>query len=241
METMEEYAILQDLGLTKSESVVYLALLRIRSGLAGDITKKTGIHRRNVYDALERLVEKGLIGYVLQNNRKYFQVKEPERFMEILDNKRIAFEKILPKLKTRYDDAEVKQEVMILKGKNGLKTAFDDQIRVGETIYIYGASEKYASVLKYYSYSHRRKRLEKKINVRIIFDESARASIKKMPLAEIKFLPKEYSGVTATVIYGNRVQLFIWAEDPFVMMIESKDVADSYKKFFNILWRTAKK
>jgi sugar-specific transcriptional regulator TrmB len=242
MEEKEEYLVLQDFGLTESESKVYLTLLRVRSGLAGDITKKTGMHRRNVYDALERLVQKGLVGFIIQNKRKYFQVKEPERFLEILENKKIAFEKILPKLESRYESAETKQEVMILKGKNGLKTAFDDQIKVGKPIYVYGASEKYNSILKYYSYQHRRKRLEKKINVKIIFNENVKGTERaKMPLAEVKFLPEEFIGVTDTIIYGNKVELFIWTEDPFVIMIESKELADSYRKFFNLLWKTAKK
>jgi sugar-specific transcriptional regulator TrmB len=242
MEQELEYSILQELGLTKSESRVYLALLRMRSGLAGDITSKTEMHRRNVYDALERLIQKGLIGFIIQNKRKYFQVKEPERFLEILENKKIAFEKILPQLKLRYEGAKEKQEVMILKGKNGLKTAFDDQIKVGKTIYVFGASSKYSSVLKYYSYQHRKKRLRKKIKVNIIFDESFRgAEIAKMPLAEVRFLPKKFIGVMSTSVYGNKVELFVWTEDPFVIVIESEELADSYRKFFDILWGTAKK
>jgi len=242
MEQAFEYITLQEFGLTKSESRVYLALLRMRSGLAGDITSKTGIHRRNVYDALERLIQKGLVGFIIQNKRKYFQVKEPERFLEILENKKIAFEKILPQLKLRYEGAKAKQEVMILRGKNGLKTAFDDQIKVGETIYIYGGSTKYSSILKYYSYQHRKKRLSKKIKVYIIFDESVRGTEStKMPLAEVRFLPEKFIGVMATAIYGNKVELFVWTEDPFVIMIESKELTDSYRKFFDLLWETAKK
>lgn len=242
MEKELEYSVLQEMGLTKSESKVYLTLLRMRSGLAGDIASKTELHRRNVYDALERLVQKGLVGFIIQNKRKYFQVKEPEIFLEILENKKIEFEKILPKLKSRYEGAEAKQEVMILKGKNGLKTAFDDQINVGKPIYVYGASEKYRSVLKYYSYQHRKKRLKKKIKVKIIFYEGVRGTeVSKMPLAEVKFLPEEFKGIIDTIVYGNKVELFIWTEDPFVIMIESGELADSYKKFFNLLWKIAKR
>ncbi len=238
---VEEYSILQELGLTKSEAKVYLTLLRLRSGLAGEIAGKTGLHRRNVYDALERLMQKGLVGFVIQNNRKSFQAKEPESILEILENKRLAFEEILPKLKARYDTAEAKQEIMILKGKNGLKAAFDDQIRVGETIYVYGASDKYTSVLKYYSIQHRKKRLKKKIRVKIIFYESAKGTKRaRLPLAEVKFLPDEYKGIIDTIIYGNKVELFFWTDDPFVIMIESSELSDSYRKLFNLLWKIAK-
>ena len=62
--------LLSELGLTENESTVYEMLLRDGPSLAGKITQKTGIHRRNVYDCLERLNKKGLVGFVKENNRK---------------------------------------------------------------------------------------------------------------------------------------------------------------------------
>jgi sugar-specific transcriptional regulator TrmB len=237
----EEYEVLREFGLTGLEAKVYIALLRMHSGLAGEIAGKTGLHRRNVYDALERLMHKGLAGFIVVNKRKYFQAKEPERFLDILENKRILFEKVLPKLKSRYETSGAKQEIIILKGKNGLKTAFDDQIKIGKTIYVYGASEKYNTVLKYYSYQHRKRRLVKKIKVKIIYYESVRGTEKaRIPMAEVKFLPDEFKGIIDTIIYGNKVELFFWTEDPFVVMIESNELSESYRKFFNLLWKIAK-
>ena len=56
----------EQLGLTKSESKIYLTLLDYGSMLAGKVAEKAGIHRRNVYDALHRLIEKGLVSYYHQ-------------------------------------------------------------------------------------------------------------------------------------------------------------------------------
>ena len=97
--------ILQSLGLTRNEINVYLTLLKMGSGLAGEITEKSGVHRRNVYDSIERLIKKGLVSFVIQNNRKYFHATDPNRFLGIIKEqkrelirKERDIRKILPEL-----------------------------------------------------------------------------------------------------------------------------------------------
>jgi HTH-type transcriptional regulator, sugar sensing transcriptional regulator len=63
---------LSQAGLTENESKVYLALIDLGPSLAGSISRKTGIHRRTVYDTTEMLIKKGLVGYILKNNRRLF-------------------------------------------------------------------------------------------------------------------------------------------------------------------------
>jgi len=48
--------LLEDIGLTKLEIKVYLAMLDLGSASAGQISSVSGVHRRSVYDALDRLL-----------------------------------------------------------------------------------------------------------------------------------------------------------------------------------------
>lgn len=52
---------LQQLGLAKNEARIYQTLLQRGEMAVGEIANKSGVHRRNVYDSLNRLVEKGLV------------------------------------------------------------------------------------------------------------------------------------------------------------------------------------
>ena len=61
--------LLKSIGLTDIEIEVYLAIIDLGSCLAGEIARKTGIHRRTVYDAINRLIEKGLVSYIKTYNR----------------------------------------------------------------------------------------------------------------------------------------------------------------------------
>ena len=104
--------ILQDIGLSVTESKVYLALLELGNALAGEITKKSQINRTNVYDALERLIEKGLVTYVISANRKVFEPVNPERLKEILEEKQANFNTLLPELELKYKEHKSEEEAI---------------------------------------------------------------------------------------------------------------------------------
>ena len=57
---MEYQELFQSLGLAKNEAKIYEVLIREGNSPVGKISEKSGIHRRNVYDSLNRLIEKGL-------------------------------------------------------------------------------------------------------------------------------------------------------------------------------------
>ena len=110
--------VLQEIGLSSTESKVYLALLELGSTLAGEITKKSQINRTNVYDALERLIEKGLATYVISSNRKVFEPVEPNKLKTMLEEKQEKLKEILPLLQSRYNEIKSNEEAIIFKSKN---------------------------------------------------------------------------------------------------------------------------
>jgi len=57
----------------------------------------------------------------------------------------------------------------------------------------------------------------------------------------VRYLPKDYFSPISTVIYGNKVALIIWSEPYYAFLIENKEVADSFKSYFNLLWNGAKR
>src|SRR3989338_10345709 len=108
--------ILQEIGLSNTEVKVYLALLELGSALAGEITKKSEVNRTNVYDALERLIEKGLVTYVISANRKVFEPVNPEMLREILKDKQEKLSSVINELQLKYKTSRSKEEATIFKG-----------------------------------------------------------------------------------------------------------------------------
>jgi len=59
-------------------------------------------------------------------------------------------------------------------------------------------------------------------------------------LVEIKYLPKEFSSHTAINIYADKVAIILWEENPFAILIKNKSIAESYRKYFSLMWNIAK-
>jgi len=235
--------LLEAAGLTNTEAKVYTTILELGSCLAGRISQKSGIHRRSVYDAIERLIEKGLVSYILTNNRKYFEAVEPKRLLDLVKEKQQDIQEILPELQIRFDMAKEKKETSFFKGKQALKSICEDQLKEGKEILIYGATPSAVGILKYYFPRFDKQRIKKNIKVKLIFDETARKNkdyIKNIPLASIRYLPEKYMSPAATNVYGNKVAIVVWKEVPIAILINDKDIADGYRKYFDILWDTAK-
>ena len=95
---MELIKTLQEQGLSEKEAKVYVACLELGDTTAGDVTVKSKLPRTLVYDLLSKLIEKGLVAYVIKNNIKYFKASEPQQFIKTLKEKQKGIEEILPQL-----------------------------------------------------------------------------------------------------------------------------------------------
>ncbi len=229
----------RDLGLTNNEALVYKALLENGPSLAGLISRKTGLHRRTVYDVTEMLIKKGLIGYIIKNNRRLFEASSPTKLLEIIEEKEHLLNEALPEMIMHYEKTIEKQETNFYKGKAGLKTVFEDQLNEKE-ILILGASPLAYEVLQFYFKWFDKRRKEKRVKVKIIFNKTEKKL--NLPLAEIRYLPQKYSSPLAVNIYGNKVAIILWSkENPFAIVIKQKEIAEGYKKYFELMWKIAKR
>src|SRR3989338_7077733 len=123
--------LLEDIGLTKSEIQVYLALLELGSSTTGKIVDKSKASSSKIYEILEKLIQKGLAAYIIKSGVKYFEASSPERLMDYMNEKeerveiqKEALKKIIPELELKHKLSRYKSEATIYKGLRGLKTAF---------------------------------------------------------------------------------------------------------------------
>lgn len=237
---MDVKEILIELGLTESEVKVYMALLEQGPSLAGRISRKTGIHRRNVYDITERLIKKGFIGYILKNNRRMFEAANPDKFVDLLKQKEAELNEGLPFLKELYGRNKEKEETSFFKGKEGLKTVFEDQLSENRRreVLILGASHSAFEILPFYFKWYDKDRANKRIAVKIIATERLG---KRIPLSEIRYLPRKYANPLAINIYKDKVAIILWKKEPIAIVIKEREVADSYRKYFELMWGVAKR
>ncbi|MBN1792608.1 hypothetical protein JW826_02900 [Candidatus Woesearchaeota archaeon] len=230
---------LSEFGLTQTEAKVYGSLIDHGKMQAGMISRKTGIHRRVVYDALERLIEKGLASWMKENEKRYYYAENPKKLREILDMKGEVLGEIMPALLAKYSAAHEKEETKFYKGREGIKTILQDQIETGKTIHIIGASYNAREILKYYINHYTRARVEKKLKLQLIYCGKRRDV--SVPYGSVSYLPESYASPVSTNIYGNKVAIIVWSDEPVAVLIKNQSVSEAYKKYFDILWGIANK
>jgi len=231
---------IREAGLTENEAKMYLTLLEIGPSNAGLISRKAGMHRRVVYDTAYMLIKKGLVGYILRNNVRLFQAVSPERLKEMIKEKEKIIDEVLPNMLSLFGKTKEKEETNFYKGRNGLKTVFEDQIAEGKEILILGASPLAYEILQFYFHWFDKRRAEKKIKTRIIFNK--KDSLPKIPCSDIRVLPEKYSSPLAVNIYGEKLALILWSKaNPFAVVIKNSEMAEGYRKYFELLWKIARK
>ena len=229
--------ILGKAGLSGGEIEVYISLLKTGSSPVSRIAHETGLHRTNVYDTLEKLSEKGLASYVIRENRKYFSASDPDKLLDYLKERETEIKSILPELKSFTSLPKSESIVELFKGTEGLKTVLGDILKEGKDYVVLEEVGYIEKVLPFF-YPRFNKQMDKeKINVRVLTKDARK--IAKRSLMKIKTLPDFLSFPSATAIYGDKVAIFIWDEPYHAILIKSKQVASSYKSFFEALWKQA--
>ncbi len=240
---------LKEIGLTDGEIKVYLALIKLGSTTTGQITKQSNISGSKVYEVLERLINKGLAAFVNKNNIKYFEATSPEKILNYLDEKQEKIQsekssimKIIPELILKQQNTQ-KSEVKVFTGFEGIKTANEDIISTlnkGEEWLSMGLTEQ-PETWEIYFNKKQKERAKKGIIHKHLINNKYKSLIqerKKLPYTQFKFLPEELEMPTSTEIYKDKVLIFILIkENPMAIMIHNKQVAESFRKYFQVLWK----
>lgn len=234
---------LKILGLTQGEIKVYSAILHIGSSSINNIHEKTGIERRAIYDILNKLIEKGLITYTVEQGKRTYQCSPPNKLKEGIKYKKEEldkFEKIIPEIENIYKSAKPKISFEIFKGKEGIKAVFEDMLNYKDNYFISGRWYVEKEMPAYWAHYDRR-RIEAGVKWHnLVLHDAPETPTKK--LIYVKELPKDFSGNPTIIwIYGNKVVHVIWSPEFIAFMMESKDIAENYKKYFKYLWEKVAK
>ena len=203
--------ILQNIGLSPNEVKIYLSLVKNGEMSVAQISAATNIHRRNIYDTLQRLTERGLVFIRASESENRYNPVDPNKLLEIVSEKRQSIEKILPQLEKEYSNQTSGDQVYILKGLEGQKNVWRLVLDTGADSYFIGAKggwfDSRLDVARDNFFFQANKN---KINFIQLFDIDV---IEKMPdfpkhfpgKLKYRVLPKAYSTNSAIHIFGDYV------------------------------------
>jgi len=236
------------LGLSAGEKKVYSALVKLRSATTGPLYKHSGVSQSKVYEILERLKRKGLAASIVKNKITYWQPASPaiylervNRELEELNERKAVLDRELPSLmKQTY----APDEAHVLVGYNGFRSALFsllDTFKSGDEFVVFGSPveipEPFYSFLKAYNLE----RIKKNIYARFLYGESLTGFAKKLyTLSKTKL--RFMKGLTpSTIAIGkDRIIIMTWENQGKFIVIMGREVAESYRAFFESLWAMSK-
>ena len=238
--------ILTQLDLAKNEAILYESLLKWGESTVGELSVRTDIHRRNIYDSLNRLTEKGLVFEIKGGKENKYNAVNPDKLKEKIHEKEVALNKIMPDLQAMFIEEPISEAVYIYKGVEGWKNYMQDILNVGEDLYTIGgkgawSDPKIETVFTKFTKEAKAKNLK----FHILYDgdgDGIPASVLKTNKDTHKFLPKGFSSNSAIDIFGDRVVLFSNIngqnidEDATLTVIINKNAADSFRTWFKMIW-----
>jgi len=238
--------VLEVLGLSPNEAKIYEALLNTTSANVSSIAIKSKVHRRNVYDSLNKLIEKGLVSELILNNEKHFKAVDPKRLMGFIKDKEEILQGELPEMEKRFQKLSTKEQAYVYKGIQGFRNYMQDILDAGEDVFCIGSKDGWADkrlapfTARFYTEFHK-----KKLKVYNLFDHEMAGEVPefvqkhKIPS---KILPKDFSTNSAIDVFGDRVVTFtglhkrMLDDDLTQFVIISQELADSYRTWFKMIW-----
>ena len=236
------------LGLTEGEAKVYVALIELGSSTAGPIVKKSHVAYSNIYDVLQRLIEKGIVSYIIKNKTKYFQAASPSNLNLYLENKekellqqKESLAKVLPQLK-KLQEIMPQQAAEVFVGKKGLRTAYEKLVdgagKKDEELFFYVNQPEYAKASDLFYLSIQP--ILEKVPSRGISNKDYQ---KSAFISQVKFITLR---TVSFPIPGNievckdKVILVSWQDPIIAVLIHSQSIADNIRTYFNAVWKMAK-
>ena len=239
-------AILESLGLSKNEAKIYETLLMFHDATIGTVATHSKIHRRNIYDSVNRLIEKGLVFQVLGEGDNLYRPVSPDKLMELVEEKRQQLKKIMPELQATYKKEPQFEATYIYKGIEGFKNYLRDILIAEEDVYLIGAKGCWFDPrLKTFLPQFLKEAERKKIKFHHLFDFEIKKQLPEVVASvgkPYKFLPKKYSTPAMVDIFGDHVVSFTGAglgkiSDEMTIFVNiSRPLATSYKTWFGFMW-----
>lgn len=236
---------LQSIGFPKNLAHVYLALAEFGGqAKAGEIIKKTDLHRNIVYGCLDKLINKQLVTKIEERGVASYKLLDTARLMNEVRQREQLTLNIIEELDTLKKHPQT-QEVIVHEGLEGFRNfSFStlEKLNQGEVIYVIGSiGDTWYKCMGKENYE-KYKQIQTKKQIRwdmVLYANSEMDSklAKENPdLCQIKLVPQNNKNPASVIIFGDTIGLQIFTDPISVIEIKNKALAQVYLNHFNYLW-----
>lgn len=242
---------LLQLGLANKEASVYLAVLENSETTIPLISKNTILSRGTVYDIVEKLKGKGFLMEIKKGKKRSIIADNPTgKFYSLLDEKHYELQKskkivenILPTINALNPRDAFKPQIRVYEGEKGFKKVWDEIFSCPDKKFL--SLARIETFIEFAGVHFLEEIQERKFKLGF----SSRAINENSPSAlqlknvdskyhrETRIASKEFSFPSTEIIFGNKIAMFSTREENIIVVIESKDFAETHRQYFEMMWK----
>ncbi|MEI7818662.1 MAG: helix-turn-helix domain-containing protein [bacterium] len=242
-----DMAILEGVGLNKSQAQAYIHLLDIGELTPVVLADKQSETRTNAYSILDRLEKLGLAKRTTIGKRISYVPTNPvaletmiEKRRNLLLNNEFRFKAILPHLTRRFYQLTEQPAATIYQGEQGLRAIFDDILQTKQDVYLIMTPNQHDFLGSHYLEDFVTARVKHGIKVFALTPhgdgmEHNLRNDKKHLFERAFYDAQSYATPVEINIYGDKVAYLSYGEEVFGTVIHSQQIADSMRQIFTML------
>jgi len=193
-----------------------------------------------------------MISYTIEKGKRTYQCTHPEKILEEIKNKEknlMELKDSIPQVTELFNSSKAEIRAEVFRGNDSIKALLDESLNYKEQYWIGGNSELENTQLKTWFKHWMTRRTEKKIWLYDLLDygtyleglEPNKLQKHKKNYYKRYELPKNLSSPMVIFIFGDKVAQILWRDQPFAFVLESKQIRESFMKYFNYFWKFDKK
>lgn len=240
--------LLEKLGLSQKEAKLYLVSLETGPATIAKLAHKSGLKRGTIYEFLDEMLEKGLLEVTISGKRRLYYGTPPKKLEKIIERQKEILNSLIPDLSLLIQNTPQKPKIKFYEGKRGLFLAYYEILDIPNDSEVLGYAT-FEGIYEIFSKTaiekYIRKRTAKKIKQKLIMptDEHAQSHVddNKKELRETIMIPRKQFFINNEInIYQDKVAIISLGEEKIAVVIESKQIADTQRAIFNLLWNNLK-
>ena len=245
--------LLAELGLTPTESAIYLAGLSRPSIDVQTLVTQTNIKRPTIYHALETLMQKGLVSKHGTTQKLAFSMVAPDRLrrvteeeMEHLEQRKQRIDELIPTLRTLIPTTETEAvRVTQYEGIAGIKSVVEEALYCKSRNWDILAPKInfFSEFDKDYSHYYLETRRVRKITTRSLWEQGTGEGERPLTQTDIaernpRYLPKHMHGRFESVIilFDQKVAIISSLKATSAILIESREIHRLMAAVYDGLW-----
>ncbi len=240
---------IENAGLSKVESQIYVAALELGESLPKNLAEKAAIKRPTLYGILPKLLEKGLLTETVKGKRKYIVAEDMQAYVNQKKYELDEIQKLVPQLQSILGTATSKPKILVYEGVEGIKKIYYDHLLQKQPINeLVGIENIHPELQKYIQNYYIPERVKRKIPLRMLVggvtsSEGFNVKSNSLELREVKVIDdSDFQVPLGLDIYGNNLSITLHRKNSAMIgiIIRSKEISTAMVSIFNLLWLTAK-